>query len=94
MSEFSVDRFGVPDIVGRRALLKIGVNPSMGETVEYSVVEVAPSGNWIKLRTLNGAEIWKPIREVVLVELLRNLNAGEPDEPDREGAGALPTPKQ
>lgn len=69
------------DIVGKRMLLKIGGNRAWGkdgEVQEFRVLEVSPSGNWIKLMNVYGNKFWKPIADVAVVEELKPLNVDKP----------------
>lgn len=74
------------ELIGKRALLKVSAgrwgNPDVDE---YKVLEVSPSGNWIKLMNSNGRKYWKAIADVALVEVLQELKAGKPNENSSNG---------
>lgn len=68
------------ELVGRRALLKAEKSGygSRSEVTEYKVLEVSPSGSWVKLQSVYGNKFWKPVTEVSLVEVLRDLRPEPP----------------
>jgi len=37
---------------------------------EVKILEISPSGNWIKIQNQNGAKIWKSAADVVPIEIL------------------------
>lgn len=64
----------IKTIVGKRCLLKLTTaSYRFGDVTEYRVLEISPSGNWLKLQNLNGNKFWKPIQEVAFVETLIDL---------------------
>lgn len=72
----------VNDLVGKRILAKVGqsrISSFCGPLVEeYRVLEVAPSGNWIRLMNAHGNKFWRAVTEVSFVEELRDLKADKP----------------
>ena len=58
--------------IGKRVLLKFG-NRYSESVSEYKIIEVSPSGNWIKIMNLNGRKFWKPVVEVAFIEELKSL---------------------
>jgi hypothetical protein len=68
------------DIVGKRCLLKVSGSYGSGTVDEYKVLEIAPSGTWIKLMNINGRKFWKAIMDVVLVEELLPLDRPKMDK--------------
>lgn len=70
----------IRELVGKRCLLKVGLNYS--STVdEHRVLEVSPSGNFVKLMNTNGYKFWKATSDVSFIEELQDLKA----EREREG---------
>jgi hypothetical protein len=67
----------INELQGKRCLLQIK-NGYSTKVDEYFVEEVAPTGNWVKLRSLHGTRYWKPVVEVSLVEVLVNLKPERP----------------
>ena len=66
----------IQELVGKRVLLKVGHRTLYAASVEeYKVLEVSPSGNWVKLMNLNGYKFWKAVTEISFVEELRDLKA-------------------
>lgn len=71
----------VSKLLGRRVLLKIsGRSYGKQEVTEYKVLEVSPSGNWLKIQNIYGNKFWKPLQEVAFVEELQELDAGKPKD--------------
>lgn len=71
----------VRELLGKRVLLKVGGNNWARQDVsEFKVLELSPSGNWIKLQNMNGNKFWKPLPEVSFIEELQELNAGKPSD--------------
>ena len=67
--------------LGKRCLLKIYNANWQGRGItECKCKEISPSGNWVKLMNLHGNSFWKPVVEVSLVEVLKDLKAGKPKE--------------
>jgi len=57
-------------LLGRRCLLKVETSHFVEE---YKVLEISPSGNWIKLQNLNGNKFWKSVATVKFVEELKDI---------------------
>jgi len=72
----------ITELIRKRVLLKLGTSATWsrhcGEVSEYFVVEVSPSGNWVKLRTIYGNQFWRPVTECSLVEVLTDLKPEPP----------------
>lgn len=65
------------DWVGKRLLAKIG--RGCGTSIEeFRIVELSPSGTWIKLMNTNGNKFWRALAEFAFVEELRDLKADKP----------------
>ena len=70
------------DILNKRCLLKIS-NPNRftkADVTEFKVLEISPSGAWVKLLNLNGYKFWRAGVDISFVEELVDLNAGKPVE--------------
>jgi hypothetical protein len=69
------------NLVGKRVLLKISNNRFYmgGDVQEYKILEVAESGNWVKLININGNKFWKARTDISFVEELKDLNLGKPE---------------
>ena len=63
--------------VGKRMLLKVQRTGRFGivSVTEFRVLEVAPSGRWVKLRDLCGVQFWVATEDVSVVEELRDFRA-------------------
>lgn len=70
------------DLVGKRMLLKVsngGIH--CGAAIEeYRILEVSPSGGWVKLQNLNGNKFWRSRNDIAVVEELKPLNLGKPKD--------------
>jgi len=63
----------IQELLGTRCLLKFSGNYGREPIDEFKIVEISPSGNWVKLRNRHGATLWKPLPEISLVEKLIEL---------------------
>ena len=63
------------NLIGERVLLKIKGRYGWrnDDVTEYKVLEVSPSGNWVKLMSIYGNTFWKPLAEVPYIEKLVKL---------------------
>jgi len=77
----------IQECVGKRCLLKLNKGYG-GEVQEFKVLEVSPSGNWVKLLSnYGGNKFWRTISDIGFVELLQELESrpveisGDPNKP-------------
>jgi hypothetical protein len=64
------------DFLHKRILVTIKkrMNYSEVQTVEeIKILEVSPSGNWIKTQDMDGRKYWKHYADLVIVEVLQTL---------------------
>jgi len=63
--------------VGKRVLLSESDSKTWRRdgVEEYKVVEVSPSGNWVKLMNVNTRKFWRAVSTCALVEVLKELEA-------------------
>lgn len=66
------------NLVGKRMLLKVGTRIYNVAVQEYKVIEISPSGNWLKLQNMSGNKFWSAVTEIAVVEELRDLKADKP----------------
>ena len=68
--------------VCKRLLLKVISGSSYlryeGPVQEFKVLEISPSGNWLKLMNTNGNKFWRAIAEISFVEELLDIKADRP----------------
>ena len=65
----------IRDYVGKRCLLKVTKDYS-SEVQEFKIIEVSPSGNWVKLQSnYSGQKFWKQLSDIAFVELLQELES-------------------
>lgn len=72
----------VTELIGKRALLKLGNGGSFMRSTsidEFKFLEVSPSGNWVKLMNMHGNKFWRAVTDVSLVETLKDLKADKPE---------------
>jgi len=68
----------VTALVGRRVLIS-GERRFSNETVtEMKILEVSPSGQWVKMMSMVGTRFWRPTTNVSLIEVLLDLKVSEP----------------
>ena len=74
-------KMDVTTLVGKRMLVK-GANRTYNSSVveEVRLLEVSPSGNWVRFMSCAGNKYWRPMSEVALVEVLQSLDKGKPGE--------------
>ena len=64
------------ELIGKRALMKVNRGRFGSDRVEeYRLLEVSPSGRWLKFLDTNGTKFWVPIENAALVEILKDLRA-------------------
>ena len=68
----------ITELLNKRCLLKLNHGYPPGSVTEYKVLEISPSGNWVKLMNLNGNKFWEAITGISFVEELINLKADKP----------------
>jgi hypothetical protein len=68
------------DLIGKRILVKtLAVRYGVGSSVEeIKIVEISPSGNWIKILNGHGSKFWKAASDIALIEVLKDLREGKP----------------
>lgn len=70
------------ELMGKRMLLKVSSTGYFGSGAveEYRVLEVSPSGGWVKLQNSHGNKFWRAKQEIAVVEELKPLNFGKPKD--------------
>ena len=68
----------VRELINKRVLLKINLGYQASQVEEYKILEVSPSGTWIKVMNLNGRKFWKASADIAFVEELIDLKAEKP----------------
>jgi len=65
----------VTELLHKRILITVNERGySSKQTVEeVKILEIAPSGNWIKVQNMDGRKYWKHTSDVVPIEILANL---------------------
>jgi len=63
------------EYINKRVLLKLG-NSTYARNAgidEYKILEISPSNNFVKLMNIYGNKFWKPMAEIAIVEVLKEL---------------------
>jgi len=70
----------IKNFVGKRCLLKIsnGGYSNHGNVDEYKVLELSPSGNWVKVMNLYGNKFWRLVTEISFLEELIDFKLDKP----------------
>lgn len=45
---------------------------------EIKILEISPSGNWVKIQNMNGNKYWKHSSDIVPIEVLSSLDMDKP----------------
>ena len=71
------------ELIGERILAKLpGSIYNGGKVEELKVLEVSPSGKWVKIMNSDGRKFWKATADVALVEVLKSLEARPEVKPE------------
>lgn len=68
------------ELIGQRLLVK-GLSGRYGsnQTVdEIKIIELSPSGNWVKIMNGYGSKFWKAVSDIAVIEVLKDLRDGKP----------------
>lgn len=68
------------DLLHKRILVaEKGRGYSSPQTVEeLKILEISPSGNWVKIQNMNGQKFWKSASDITPIEVLAHLNTDKP----------------
>jgi len=61
------------ELIGKRILISDSTGFGRASVNEVKVIEVSPSGNWVKLMNMYGNKFWKPLKDISLVEVLKSI---------------------
>lgn len=64
------------ELLHKRILIAEKTNNFNGKTTveEIKILEVSPSGNWVKVQNMNGNKYWKHYSDIVPIEVLESVN--------------------
>lgn len=68
-------------LIGTRCLMRLSHAGHWSGAVtvdEFKILEVSPSGNWVKLMNLNGRKFWRSAAEISVIEQLKDVRSGRP----------------
>jgi hypothetical protein len=60
----------VQELIGKRVLATDPKVYGTTSVVELKIVEVSPSGNWVKVMNAHGNQFWRATAQLVVVEVL------------------------
>lgn len=63
------------DILHKRVLVTVKESYSNSKIEEYKILEISPSGKWVKCQNMHGSKFWKMYSDIQIVEILANLEA-------------------
>lgn len=65
----------ISELLHKRVLVAVKERGYSQQSVveEIKVLEVSPSGNWVKVQNMNGNKFWKHQSDIVPVEVLASL---------------------
>ena len=63
----------INELLDKRVLMTVSHYGSSGNVEEFKIIEVSPSGAWVKLMNCNGRKFWKQVPALGLVEVLRDI---------------------
>lgn len=45
---------------------------------EIKILEISPSGNWVKIQNMNGNKFWKSVSDITPIEVLAVITTDKP----------------
>lgn len=65
------------ELLHKRILVSEKTNSynSASIVTELKILEVSPSGNWVKVQNMNGNKYWKHVSDVVPIEILESIES-------------------
>jgi len=63
------------DILHKRILVTVKESYGKIEVTEYKILEISPSGKWVKCQSMTGNKFWKMYSDLTVVEVLAALEA-------------------
>lgn len=67
----------ITELLNKRVLISKKEGYGNPTVEEVKVLEVSPSGNWVKLMNINGNKYWRPVVNIALIETLIDLEVGK-----------------
>ena len=68
----------ITELIGKRVLMTEKERFGRQDITEIKILEISPSGNWVKLMNMHGNKYWRPVTNLALIEVLIDLKAGKP----------------
>ena len=72
----------IRDLIGKRCLVTTEQRYSNSGVREVKVLEVSPSGQWVKTQDHNGQKTWQATTSLSLVEILIDLRGSREERPN------------
>lgn len=70
-------KYMIQDLIGKRLLVKY-INGYSSAIDELKVIELSPSGNWVKMMNMHGNKFWKLVSDISIIEVLTDLKEQRP----------------
>ncbi|MCB0446399.1 MAG: hypothetical protein KDD03_02615 [Gelidibacter sp.] len=67
-------------LLGQRCLINEKGTYHTFNVLEVKIIEISPSGNWVKLLNMYGKKYWKTISDISVIEVLKDLKSGKPKD--------------
>lgn len=71
----------IRDLIGKRCLVKTEQRYGNSGVREVKVLEVSPSGQWVKTQDQHGRKTWQTTTSLSLVEILIDLRGSREERP-------------
>lgn len=70
----------ISDLLHKRILIvEKSNNYQQKQTVEeIKILEISPSGKWVKIQNMNGNKFWKSVADITPIEVLAGINTDKP----------------
>ena len=69
----------ITEVLHKRVLINVIERYYGNKITEVKFLEISPSGNWVKIMNMNGNKYWKPVTEISIVEVLKDLKPKKQD---------------
>lgn len=68
------------DLLHKRILVTEKSNGYNSKTTveEIKILEISPSGNWVKIQNMNGQKYWKNYSDINPIEVLNSIDLDKP----------------
>jgi hypothetical protein len=71
----------IRELIGKRCLVKGTSGFRSSGIQELKILEVSPSGNWVKAMNIDGRKFWQMVSDIAFVEVLVDFKASREPKP-------------